>query len=367
MFTKAEELLSVVVDTAVDGVILIDAKGIILVFNPACERLFGYSAGMVIGQNVKVLMPAPFHAEHDSYLSNYHRTGERKIIGIGREVVGRRMDGTTFPMELAVGEATREGEKLFVGTIHDITERKQAEEQRRLFIEQLTASNEERGHFSYVASHDLQEHLRMVLSFNTLLLEEYGPKLDSQGREYLTLSLNAARHMRELVADLLEYTRLGSDQERERPFDASAEMDLVLESLEALIHDSGAEIDVDPLPFLFGNPVRFRRLLQNLMGNAIKYVPPQVSPRLRITVHHDGDFWKFVVSDNGIGIDRLYFKKIFEPFQRLHGKAQYSGTGLGLTICKKIVAGFGGDIWVESEPGTGSNFCFTVKKSRLAA
>ena len=125
---KRENRLRAVVDTAVDGVILIDTGGMIVMFNPACERLFGYTAAEVIGLNVRVLMPPPFHEEHDKYLDNYHRTGERKIIGIGREVVGRRRDGTTFPMELSVGESHQDDETIFVGIIHDLTERKRQEQ-----------------------------------------------------------------------------------------------------------------------------------------------------------------------------------------------------------------------------------------------
>jgi PAS domain S-box-containing protein len=362
MLGNITELLQVVVDTAVDGVILIDAGGSVLLFNPACERLFGYTPTEAVGQNVKMLMPPDFSREHDNYLANYRRTGERKIIGVGREVIGQRKDGTTFPMELSVGETTQAGEPLYVGIVHDITERKHAEEMRQLFIEQLMASNEERGHFAYVASHDLQEHLRMVLSFGTLFSEEYGPQLDDTARKYLSLSLNAAAQMRELVDDLVEYGRLGTEKDRMQEFEAMAEIGLVLEVLKESIKDARAEIEVERLPVLFGNPVRFRRLMQNLVGNAIKYREPNVRPVVRIASRDEGNFWRFSVTDNGIGIDPAYAEKIFDPFRRLHTKAQYAGTGLGLAICKTIVAGFGGRIWVESKPGAGSTFCFTIRK-----
>jgi PAS domain S-box-containing protein len=352
--------LRVVIDTAVNGVILIDSRGNIRMLNPACERMFGYAADEVIGQNVKKLMPSPFHEEHDAYLSNYQRTGERKSIGIGREVVGQRKDGSTFPMELSVGEAQESGEPLFVGVIHDITDRKRAEEQRELFVEQLAASNEERGHFAHVASHDLQQHLRMVSAFTALLSDQYGESLDEKAREYLALTLNAAERMRDLVDDLLEYGRLGTEADRTSRFDASASMAQVIESLDEPIQQSGALITYDPLPLINGNPIRFTRLLQNLVANALKYVEPGMVPRVHVSVQQEGPDWRFSVADNGIGIEPEYFEQIFEPFKRLHAKADYYGTGLGLAICKKIVEGLGGRIWVTSRPGVGSTFCFTT-------
>jgi PAS domain S-box-containing protein len=360
--TWDSEWLRVVLDTAVDGVIVIDASGTILVFNPACERLFGYRPDEAVGRNVSMLMPRPWRGEHAGYLDNYTQTGERKIIGIGREVQGQRKDGSTFPMELSVGEAMRGGKPLYVGTIHDITERKQSEEQRRLLIEQLVASNEERGHFSHVASHDMQEHLRMVLSFSAMLAEEYGDRLDTKGRQYLLLSLQAARQMRELVDDLVAYERLTDETGHDMSFDAGMEVKQVCDVLKDAITASGAQIVQCRLPRLTGSAVRFRRLMQNLLGNALKYMPAERVPRIEIGVQSEGCHWRFCVKDNGIGIEPAYFRKIFEPFKRLHSRNRYQGSGLGLAICEKIVMGFGGRIWVESEPGKGSSFFFTMRK-----
>jgi two-component system, LuxR family, sensor kinase FixL len=350
--------LRVVVDTAVDGVLLVDAKERILVFNPACERLFGYASQEAVGREAGMLIDAPLHDGTDTHPD----AGQRRIVGVGREVMGRRKDGSAFPLELSVGETNRGGEPLYVGILHDITERKQLEEQRRLFTEHLLAISEERGHFSHVASHDMQEHLRMVLAFNGLLVDQYGPGLDDKARQYLSLSLHAAQQMRELVDDLVEYDRAGEQMQNAGPFDAQAEIEAVLEGLKDSIQVTDADISVDPLPYLPGNPVRFRRLMQNLLVNAIKYVAPRTRPQVHVRVDDSGEFWRFSVSDNGIGIDVAYFGKIFEPFKRLHAKARYVGSGLGLAICEKIVAGFGGRIWVESQLGAGSSFYFTIPK-----
>jgi len=358
--TGDPEWLRVVVETAAEGVILTDATGAILVFNPACEKLFGYTPAEAVGDNVRMLMPSPFVEQR----GEGSRRGAR-TAGIGREAVGRRKDGTIFPLELSVSETVCGGAPLYVGILHDITERKRGEERRRELIDSLLAANVERGHFSHVASHDIQEHLRMVLSFGSLLSLEYGPRLDDKARQYITLSLRAAQQMRELVDDLVEYDRLDASSSSRR-FDAGAETALVLEGLKDRIAAARAGVAVGGLPKLSGNPVRFRRLMQNLLGNAIKYVPPGVRPEVRVSAEEEGEFWRFCVRDNGLGIDPDHFQRIFEPFKRLHPRARYPGSGLGLAICEKIVAGFGGRIWVESAPGAGAAFCFTIPKKGRA-
>ncbi len=360
MHNKDMEWLRVVVDTAVDGVILLDAKGAELVFNPACERLFKYAPQEAIGKNIEMLVP-PLCGSRDEAFANYLGLG---TSGQGREIVGRRKDGSTFPIELSLGETRQDGNPLYVGIIHDITERKQSEEQRRLFIEQLIASNEERGHFSHVASHDMQEHLRMVLSFGAMLAEEYGDRLDDKARQYLSISLDAARQMRELVDDLVEYERMTDETSHDTGFSAAAEIRLVQGILKEAIAASGARISVGRLPRLTGSAVRFRRLMQNLLGNAIKYMPPDRVPEIVVGARADGEFWRFSVRDNGIGVEPAYFRTIFEPFKRLHPRGRYQGTGLGLAICEKIVTGFCGKIWVESEPGKGSCFHFTIRRRK---
>jgi two-component system, LuxR family, sensor kinase FixL len=341
-----------------------DGGGIVTMFNPACERMFGYRAAEVVGGEVTRLMPPPYRAEHDRYLENYRRTGRRKIIGIGREVVGRRKNGRKFPLDLSVGEGTQNGEIFYVGILRDVTERKRAGELRERLIEQLTASNEEKGHFAHVASHDLREPLRMVAAFSRLLAKDYGERLDERGREYLSLAVSATTQMQDLLDDLVDFGRLGLEAERRSWFESNASLDQVLENLHESIRESGAEITRGPLPRIYGNSIRFDRLMQNLVGNALKYVDAGVAPRVHVSAARENGFWRFSVSDNGIGIEPRHYKQIFEPFKRLHAKSRFYGTGLGLAICRKIVEGFGGQIGVKSKPGQGSVFSFTVKIER---
>ena len=362
-----ETRLRAILDTAVDGIMLIDSAGLVSLFNPACERMFGYAAAEVVGRNVKMLMPAPYHAEHDGYLANYHRTGEKKIIGIGREVVGLRKGGGTFPLDLSVGEATYDGKRFYVGILRDVTDRARAEILREALIEQLTSTNEELGHFAHVASHDLREPLRMITGFCSLLRDQYGERLDERGREYMTLVYSATRQMQELLDDLVDYARIENELEHASWFEAGEAVNLVLETLAEPIAVSRAEITVSELPRLHGNAVRFNRLMQNLIGNALKYVEEGVEPRVHVSAVWEPPSWRFCVTDNGIGIEARHFERIFEPFKRLHSKERYYGTGLGLAICRKIVKGFGGDIWVTSEAGCGSAFVFTINTEAAAA
>jgi two-component system sensor kinase FixL len=356
-----ERRLQAVLDTAVDGVILIDAVGHVTLFNPACERMFGYAADEMLGANVSRLMPAPFAADHDRYIAAHRRTGERRAIGVTRETMARRKDGEIFPIELSVGAARAGGEPFFIGILRDISDRKRAAEQRERLIEELVASNDERAHFAHAASHDLREPLRMVSAFCGLLARDYGEGLDARGREWLTLAVSGANQMQLLLDDLVEYGRLDDQAERGVWFESREAVGRVVNILGEAIRASGARLELGYLPRLKGNPARFLRLMQNLIGNALKFVSPGATPRVQVTAHRDGDRWRFYVSDNGIGIDPRHHAQVFEPFKRLHGKTDYAGTGLGLAICRKIVEGFGGEIGVRSWPGQGSTFSFTVR------
>jgi light-regulated signal transduction histidine kinase (bacteriophytochrome) len=201
----------------------------------------------------------------------------------------------------------------------------------------------------------------MVAAFCGLLSKDYGERLDERGREYLALALTATTQMRDLLDDLVDYGHLDLEAERGSWFDSDDGLDQALENLGDPIKESGAEVTRESLPRVYGNPIRFHRLMQNLVGNALKYVAPDVSPRIHVRAVREGGFWRFSVSDNGIGIEPRHHDRIFEPFKRLHAKSQYYGTGLGLAICRKIVEGFGGVIEVSSVPGEGSIFSFTLE------
>ncbi|MBV8939858.1 MAG: GHKL domain-containing protein, partial [Alphaproteobacteria bacterium] len=202
-------------------------------------------------------------------------------------------------------------------------------------------------------------------NFTDLLAKRYKDKLDERAAEYVRIIVDSARRMQEMIADLLEYARSGQEAERFTRVDTALELQHVTQNLGETIAKSGGRITHGPLPEINGNPVRFMRLLQNLVGNALKYQREGVRPEIHISAEDKKDHWLFSVRDNGIGIRKEYLEKIFVPFKRLHTKQQFQGTGIGLAICRKIVESHGGRIWAESEPGAGSAFYFTIPKIKL--
>jgi PAS domain S-box-containing protein len=247
-----------------------------------------------------------------------------------------------------------------VGT--DITERKRAQGILRAAYDELARSNAELQQFAYVASHDLQEPLRMIGSYTQLLERRYGDKLDSDAREFMDFIVEGATRMKQLIEDLLAYSRVGTRGKELRPVQARDALDRALANLRATIEASGAEVTHDALPEVSADDTQLTQLLQNLVGNAIKFRKKDEPARIHVGVESLHDEWRFTVSDNGIGIEPQYFERIFMVFQRLHTRDEYPGTGIGLAICKKVVDRHGGRIWVESAQGKGSRFIFTLPK-----
>jgi signal transduction histidine kinase len=230
-------------------------------------------------------------------------------------------------------------------------------------MNELRRSNSELEQFAYVSSHDLQEPLRMVASYTQLLEKRYRDKFDDKGLVYLHYIVDGAKRMQGLIDDLLTFSRVGTRGKELHPIASQEAVETALMNLRRLTAESGAEISFHDLPVVMGDPSQLAQLFQNLIGNAIKYRGDQ-APRVSINVSEANDFWQFAVQDNGIGIDKAHFDRIFMIFQRLHTQADYPGTGIGLAICKKIVDRHGGRIWVESEVGSGTTFYFTLRMPR---
>jgi light-regulated signal transduction histidine kinase (bacteriophytochrome) len=251
-----------------------------------------------------------------------------------------------------------------MGTLcRDITERKRMEEALEIHAEKLARSNAELERFAYVASHDLQEPLRMVASFTQLLAKRYSGQLDETADRYIHYAVDGAKRMQQLIADLLAYSRVNNKELDLRQADCEALVVAAMLNLQVAIQENGASVDWDPLPELWVDQAQFVQLFQNLLGNAIKFRRKEEPPRIHISAADSGAEWVISVRDNGIGIDPQHAERVFQIFQRLHTMEEFPGTGIGLAVCKKVVERHGGKIWVESEPGVGSAFRFTIPKS----
>ena len=321
-----------------------------------CE-MTGYSSEELLGQSAKML-----------YLTEeeFELVGQEKYAQISRQGTGnvetrwQRKDGEVIDVQLSW--APIDPEDLSGGvtfTALDITESKRAEAALARKTEELACSNAELEQFAYVASHDLQEPLRMVSSYVQLLARRYKDRLDTDADDFINFAVDGANRMQALIKDLLAYSRVGTKGKSLEPTSCETVLDSALANLQFAIEENGARVTHDPLPTVLADQSQLVQLFQNLIANAIKF-RREKPPHVHLAAERRESEWLFSIRDNGIGIDEEYGERIFEIFQRLHGRDDYSGTGIGLAICKKIVDCHGGRIWVTSNPGGGSAFYFTL-------
>jgi two-component system sensor kinase FixL len=354
---ESEARMRAIVDTAVDAIVTIDERGIIERFNPAAERLFGYTPTQVAGKNVSMLMPSPYREQHDGYLARYLETGEQRIIGSGREVIGLRKDGTVFPMDLSVAEMHLGERRMFTGMVRDISARKQAEERHARLMQEIASANEELTSFAYVVSHDLKAPLRAIGALADWLSTDYADKFDDEGKEHMRLLISRAHRMGALIDGILQYSRVG--RVKEAPAQVNLNQ-LVRDVIDLLAPPANISVTIDDsLPTVRTEPTRIEQVFQNLISNAIKYMD-KPDGKIHIGCIADGEQWKFSVADNGPGIEQRHFDRIFQLFQTLAPRDRIESTGVGLALVRKIVEMYGGRVSVESRVGEGSTFSFTL-------
>ncbi|GJL77899.1 MAG: hypothetical protein NPINA01_08880 [Nitrospinaceae bacterium] len=343
-----------IMDNAGDAIITINELGSVDTFNPAAEKMFGYQASEIIGRNIKTLMPEPYRSEHDGYLRRYASKDQAINLELDREVQGRHQNGSIFDLALSVRKMAITGKTRFIGVMKDITERKTAETKLKAYADELERSNMELQDFSTIASHDLQEPLRKIIILGDRLETQISNQ-DPQGRDTLQRMQKSAERLSQFIGDLLEFSKVTTISKTLSPIDLNRLIPEVVEDLDLLITNNKGKVFMGRLPVIEGDQMQIRQLFQNLISNAIKYHKTDVSPIVKINCSaKEEGFYRISVKDNGIGFDEKYVSKIFKPFQRLHTKSDYEGTGMGLTICQKIVNQHGGKISAQSKPSHGT-------------
>jgi PAS domain S-box-containing protein len=355
----AEEKFRLVVEASPSGMVMTDSTSKIVLVNAEAERLFGYTRDELIGKPIEMLVPPRIRGEHVRFRDAFHARPEARSMGAGRDLHIVRKDGTEVPVEIGLNPI-RTGEGMMVlSAIIDISERQLAMRALAERSNELQRSNAELEQFAYVASHDLQEPLRMVASYTELLAERFEGKLDDKAEKYMNYVIDGAKRMQQLVRDLLAYSRVGTQDNTPRLIDSEIVVKKVLDGLKVAIEESRAKIVCEKLPPIYADEMQLAQVFQNLIGNALKFHGDRV-PHIHVSAERNNGECMFCVKDNGIGIDKQYAERVFQMFQRLHERGKYDGSGIGLAIAKKIVERHGGRIWFESELEKGTTFYFTI-------
>ena len=358
----SEEKYRTILENIEDGYYEVDLAGNLTFFNDSMCRIWGYPREEMMGMNNRQYSDKVDAEKVFQTFNRVYRTGKP-----GRECDWEiiRKDGTKRYIEASVSlRKDASGKPIgFRGIVRDITGRKRAGEALKVKTQELARSNKDLEQFAYVASHDLQEPLRMVTSYVQLLARRYKSKLDSDADEFIDFAMDGAIRMQKLINDLLNYSRMSTHGKELEPTDCETVLNQSLNNLKVAIDENGALVTHDSLPTVMADNPQLVELFQNLVGNAIKFRGAE-PPRVHVSASRNGNGWTFSVRDNGIGIAPEYAKRIFVIFQRLHSREKYAGTGIGLAICQKIVERHGGHIWVESEVGKGATFCFTLPASK---
>lgn len=355
--------LAGLVESAMDAIVSVDGAHNIVLFNPAAERMFLYKAEEMVGQPLNRLLPAGVRATHSMHLHSFATSGtSSRTMGGVLQVKGCRSNGEEFPVEASISQVKVGKDTIFTTILRDVTERAKAQQALLKANAELSRSNADLEQFAYAASHDLQEPLRSVSSCVQLLKKRYAGTIDARADEFIDHAVSGSQRMQALIDDLLRFSRVNTAAREFAKVDTGAVLGRVMADLALAIDEAQAAITHDAMPVVLGDASQLGQLFQNLLSNAIKFrgdKPAQV----HVAVVQDAVEWRFCVTDHGIGIAPEYFDRIFKLFHRLHTREEYAGTGIGLTLCKKIVERHGGRIWVDSEPGVRTSFCFTLPKN----
>lgn len=384
---ESEKTFRELIQNAPDAVIVIDDSSKILLWNPKAEAIFGWKVDEIIGKTlVETIIPTQFIESHTNGINRLKLTGQTNFLNKTVEITAVNKKGEEFFIALSIACSLWNGKQVFISFIRNITKEKKDEKELERHRKQLSQKNKELEKmnseltsFSYVASHDLKEPLRKIKTYSNLIIEKHNETLTADAKEYIQRIINSAGNMQRLIDDLLAFSQTASAVKKLETIDLNVLLEEVENSLKDTIEENSVTITSTQLPTLRVIDFQFRQLLENIIGNAIKYRRNGVKPTITITtslvsgktyINEGADanknYQKLLFADNGIGFEQEYSTKIFEIFQRLHGKNEYSGTGIGLAICKKIMENHNGFITAQSKVGEGSIFSifFPVKSTK---
>lgn len=349
-------------EAALDAVITIDHRGTILEFNPAAEAMFGHTHDEVVGHSLAdVIIPERLR---DAHRAGLRRAGPNASVRRRVELDALHRDGREFPVEISIVRLPDIDPPTFTGFIRDLTDLRAARAQLEDTIAVLERSNADLERFAHIASHDLQEPLRMVTAFMELLREQYSGRLDETADRFIGHAVDGAQRMKRLIDDLLEYSRVDTRSAPPTSFDLQDVLSRVKHDLGSVLAEAEGTMRWDVLPTIWGDEGQIEQLLRNLVSNAIKYRHPDRKPVVTIRSERAPEAWRIVVQDNGIGFDPRRSARMFEMFQRLHPRGEHEGSGIGLAIAKRIVERHRGKLWAESTPDVGSRFYFEIPRAR---
>lgn len=349
----SEETSRQLLDASSDACMLFDADGTIRACNQVFASRFGIDSSQAAGTNLWDYFPPDITAERQVAVAGVVAAGNPVVTSDVRN--GRHLSNSIYPLKDNAGIVRR-----IAVYSRDISEQVWVEQKIKSYVAEIERSNEDLEQFAYIASHDLREPLRQVSSYVALLERRYSSQLDDDAREFIAYAREGVTRMDQLILDLLEYSRIGRGQPL-AVMESEPAAHIALTNLKTVVVDSGGSVSIkSPLPRVLASEPQVIRLFQNLIGNGLKYHRDGVPPRITISAVTDADFATFTITDNGIGIETEYFERIFGIFQRLHIRTQYPGTGIGLAVCRKVVERHGGHIWVESTPGEGTSFHFSL-------
>jgi PAS domain S-box-containing protein len=358
-----EDSFRLAIEASPAAMIMTNRLGVVEFANAETERMFGHPKGELIGQSIDLLVPARLRGNHSALRQGFFADPSKRPMGVGRDLRGTRKDGTEFPVEIGLTPIETKSGLIVLATVVDITARREAENALAQRASELESANARLLQFAYVASHDLQEPLRKIAAFADLLEEAVTNANQADINHATKVIRSSALRARELIDDLLSFSRAVNREPQFETLDLREEIELALTDLSGPINETRARINI----IVAGVAIRadrsqFARLMQNIVSNAIKYRKPGEVPTIEISaVPTDLYHVRLAIADDGIGFEEKYAQEIFEPFKRLHSKVDYPGTGIGLAICKTISDRYGWGIAVKSQLGLGTTFCITLQ------